>query len=184
MKKRFILVYFIFFVCSLYALDFKTYRDENALTRNNERSILLKKNSIVDIEDFFIYEKETSLAKKMKCDNAIIVIYNGEKIAINIDSIIPATTKKLFDDSLISYKQKENGKFLSSLTELEILKSNTRDSYYIIHKERIDAYEKERGIYDLMEWYEGVTFNEYYLNNLFIIVGFQKIQFLLLNKKN
>ena len=46
----------------------------------------------------------------------------------------------MFDNEILSHKLKENGRYWASNTVCEILKSNTRDSYYKIHKKKIDNY--------------------------------------------
>ena len=169
MKKNCLILLFLYFPLICFSADYKIIKDCKIFDGNYNLKETLKKNTIVCLCDCSLNDQRNN--NMLDFNYSVRIQIDGQKRLIDANALVPAETKKLFDDSLISYKQKENGKFLSSLTELEILKSNTRDSYYNIHKERIDACEKERGIYDVMEWYEGVTFNEYYLNNLFIIVG-------------
>ena len=151
-----------------YAADFKIIKDTKIYDGDYNFERIIKKDSIVKLWDTSIRDQRKN--SKLDFDYSVRLNIDGEKYLINAESLIPAETEDLFDNEILTHKLKENDRYWANNTVCEILNSNTRDSFYKIHKKMIDNYNSKRGIYDEMEWYEGVPFNEEHIENLFLIL--------------
>lgn len=129
----------------------------------------IKKNTIVKLWNCSVTNQKSN--SEIPFDYSVRIKIENQKRLVDYNVLIPLETTDLFAEDLISHKLKENEKYWSSTTVVDLLKSNTRENYYKINKEKIEAYENRRGIYDEMEWYEGVCFNEQSINNVFIILS-------------
>ena len=159
-------MFLLSFIC--FATEFRLTNVSKGYDGDGEYYCLVPKDSIVKIYDFFIHDERNN--SSIDFSYGIYVIYQNEEILVNLEYLIPAETQDLFDSEILTHKLKENGRYWADNTVCEILKSNTRDSYYKIHKKEIDNYNCNRGIYDEMEWYEGVPFNGEHIENLFLIL--------------
>lgn len=167
--KKIIFIFYLFllsFIC--FATEFRLTNVSKGYDGDGEYYCLIPKDSIVKISDFFIHDERNN--SSIDFSYGIYVIYQNEEILVNLEYLIPAETDDLFDNEILTHKLKENGRYWADNTVCEILNSNTRDSYYKIHKKKIDNYNSKRGIYDEMEWYEGVPFNGQHIENLFLIL--------------
>lgn len=167
--KKIIFIFYLFllsFIC--FATEFRLTNVSKGYDGDGEYYCLVPKDSIVKISDFFIHDERNN--SSIDFSYGIYVIYQDEEILVNLEYLIPTETQDLFDSEILTHKLKENGRYWADNTVCEILKSNTRDSYYKIHKKEIDNYNSKRGIYDEMEWYEGVPFNGEHIENLFLIL--------------
>ena len=167
--KKIIFIFYLFllsFIC--FAAEFRLTNVSKGYDGDGEYYCLVPKDSIVKIYDFFIHDERNN--SSIDFSYGIYVIYQNEEILVNLEYLIPAETQDLFDSEMLTHKLEENGRYWADNTVCEILKSNTRDSYYKIHKKKIDNYNSRRGIYDEMEWYEGVPFNGGHIENLFLIL--------------
>ena len=159
-------MFLLSFIC--FATEFRLTNVSKGYDGDGEYYCLIPKDSIVKISDFFIHDERNN--SSIDFSYGIYVIYQNEEILVNLEYLIPAETDDLFDNEILTHKLKENGRYWADNTVCEILNSNTRDSYYKIHKKKIDNYNSKRGIYDEMEWYEGVPFNGQHIENLFLIL--------------
>ncbi len=151
-----------------FATEFRLTNVSKGYDGDGEYYCLVPKDSIVKIYDYFMHDVRNN--SSIDFSYGIYVIYQNEEILVNLEYLIPAETQDLFDSEILTHKVKENGRYWANNTVCEILKSNTRDSYYKIHKKKIDNYNSKRGIYDEMEWYEGVPFNGEHIENFFLIL--------------
>ena len=151
-----------------YAADFKIIKDTKIYDGDYNFERIIKKDSIVKLWDTSIRDQRKNI--KLDFDYSVRLNIDGEKYLIDAEALIPAETEDLFDNEILTHKLKENDRYWADNTVCEILNSNTRDSYYKIHKKKIDNYNSKRGIYDEMEWYEGVPFNGQHIENLFLIL--------------
>ena len=154
------------FIC--FATEFRLTNESKGYDGDGEYYCLVQKDSIVKIYDYFMHDVRNN--SSIDFSYGIYVIYQNEEILVNLEYLIPAETQDLFDSEILTHKLEENGRYWADNTVCEILKSNTRDSYYKIHKKEIDNYNSNRGIYDEMEWYEGVPFIGEHIENLFLIL--------------
>ena len=168
MKKNIVVVFFLFLSLFCYSADFKIIKDTKIYDGDYNFERIIKKDTIVKLWDTSIRDQRKN--SKLDFDYSVCLNIDEEKYLMDAASLIPVETQDLFDNEILSHKLKENGRYWASNTVCEILKSNTRDSYYKIHKKKIDNYNSKRGIYDEMEWYEGVPFNGEHIENLFLIL--------------
>jgi len=135
-----------------YAADFKIIKDTKIYDGDYNFERIIKKDSIVKLWDTSIRDQRKNI--KLDFDYSVRLNIDGEKYLIDAASLIPAETEDLFDNEILTHKLKENDRYWADNTVCEILNSNTRDSYYKIHKKKIANYNSKRGFYDEMEWYE------------------------------
>ncbi len=169
MKKIKIIFLLFFLSVFCFSADFRVIKDSKLYDGDYNFVETIENNSIVQLWDCSIKDQRNN--NKLDFDYSVRLNINGKKRLMDASAIIPADTIDLFNNNLISHKLKEEGKYWTTKTTLEILKSKSRNSFYQINKELIEAYESHRGIYDELEWYDGVQFNEHFINNLFIIIG-------------
>ena len=168
MKKNIVVVSFLFLSLFCYSADFKIIKDTKIYDGDYNFERIIKKDTIVKLWDTSIRDQRKN--SKLDFDYSVRLNIDEEKYLMDAASLIPAETQDLFDSEILTHKLEENGRYWANITVCEILTSNTRDSYYKIHKKKIDNYNSKRGIYDEMEWYEGVPFNGEHIENLFLIL--------------
>ena len=169
MKKIKIIFLLLFLSVSCFSADFRVIKDSKLYDGDYNFVETIENNSIVQLWDCSIQDQRNN--NKLDFDYSVRLNINGKKRLMDASAIIPADTIDLFDNNLISHKLKEKGKYWTTKNTLEILKSKSRNIFYQMNKELIEVYESHRGIYDELEWYDGVQFNEHFINNLFIIIG-------------
>ncbi|MBD5440507.1 MAG: SH3 domain-containing protein [Treponema sp.] len=160
-----------------FAAEFRLTNESKGYDGEGMYSCIVPKDARVGLSSFRIFNvrKYPWFVSNLvfDFDFGIYVKYKNEEVIVDANLLIPTETEELFDDNIIYYKLKENGKYWTTLTELDILKSNTRNTYYRINKKSIDYSESQRGIYD-GPWYEGVSFIEKRITNLFMSLSDNK----------
>lgn len=163
----------IILLCSsifCFSADYRVIKDSKIYDDNFYSIGIINKDTIVKKTKTYIYDGKR-YTDRVDYQYGTDIIYNGEECVINLESIIPAQTEELFDEEIISNKLERKELYWTTETILDILKSNTRDNYYRLFKETIEAYEQRKGIYDEMEWYEGVCFNKHNINNISLVLS-------------
>lgn len=169
MKKTKVLLIALFLPLFCFAAEYRVIQDTKLYDGNGVYKGTIDKNKIVRLRDCITYSNEDFTSHKVDFQwGAAILDHELRKRQIDIDAIIPAETKDLFEDSMIWHKMQENGKFWASKVELDILKSNTRYSYYKIHKLYIDYMETKFPELDEDPWYVLTFMNQStIINNLY-----------------
>lgn len=130
--------------------------------------MVLKENMIVTINNLNCINARKNAG--IPFDFGVYVNRSGHTVLIDINNVIPKDTTDLFDNDIVSYNLELKGKTWIPKTEVEILYSNTRDTYYQLHSKQIDNYEKFiRGNND-NPWYKDVYSNGGVINNLFLML--------------
>lgn len=163
----------IILLCSsifCFSADYRIIKDSKIYDDSFYSIGIINKDTIVKKTKTYIYDGKR-YTDRVDYQYGTDIIYNGEEYVINLESIIPAQTEELFDEEIISNKLERKELYWTTETILDILKSNTRDNYYRLFKETIEAYEQRKGIYDEMEWYEGVCFNKHNINNISLVLS-------------
>ena len=171
MKKNILIFFIILFSFYTFsnANEYKilsntsTYDGDGYLT-----NMVLKENTIVTINDLNCINTQNN--SEIPFNFGIYVNRSGHTVLIDINKVIPKDTTDLFESDIISYNLELQGKSWIPKTELEILHSNTRDTYYQLHSKQINNYEKNiRGSND-NPWYKDIYSNKGEINNLFLLL--------------
>ena len=169
MKKTKVLLIALFLPLFCFAAEYRVIQDTKLYGDGVYKGII-EKNKMVRLGSLFTYSAEEFTTYKVDFQWGVEILdHELRERLIDIDAIIPAETKDLFEDSMIWHKMQENGKFWASKVELDILKSNTRYSYYKIHKLYIDYMETKFPELDEDPWYVLTFMNQStIINNLYI----------------
>lgn len=170
MKKNLLMIILLCSSIFCFSADYRVIKDSKIYDDNFYSIGIINKDTIVKKTKTYIYDGKR-YTDRVDYQYGTDIIYNGEECVINLESIIPAQTEELFDEEIISNKLERKELYWTTETILDILKSNTRDNYYRLFKETIEAYEQRKGIYDEMEWYEGVCFNKHNINNISLVLS-------------
>lgn len=170
MKKTKVLLIALFLPLFCFAAEYRVIQDTKLYDGDGVYKGIIDKNKIVRLGSLFTYSNEVFTPHKVDFQWGVEILdHELRERLIDIDAIIPAETKDLFEDSMIWHKMQENGKFWASKVELDILKSNTRYSYYKIHKLYIDYMETKFPELDEDPWYVLTFMNQStIINNLYI----------------
>lgn len=158
MKKICIYFYLIFVTFIIYSTDYKIIKTTDLYDGNFYKVGVIKKNEIVQIERYHIYDT-FNYKDRVKSKFLIQIIDNGNKYLVDVEAVKSIETQEVFDKQILDYCLQENDKLWISKDSLDFIVKQDRYLYYEIWKKEIDEYEASRGEYDDM-WYE---FNYFYI---------------------
>lgn len=168
MKKRKLLCIIILFHFTIvYSTNYKIIKKTSTFDGDGyPTKIELKENLIVKLNNLNIINTQTY--SDIPFDFGVFINRSGNTFLIDVNNIIPENTTDLFADNIISYNLEKQGKRWIPKTELDILYSNNRDTYFQLHSKKINNYENNiRGKLD-NPWYEDVYSDKRIINNLFL----------------
>ncbi len=177
MKKNILISAALLLQALCFAAEFKVIQDTKIYDKDFYYIGMIEKGQIVGKNNkdgfrpyYFRLYSNKRYEDRVDYKYGTIIFYNDEMYVVDIEDVIPAKTEELFENNLITHKLKERGKHWTTQTELDILKSNKRSTYYNIHSKEIDYYESRRGVYD-GPWYEGGCAGEDFIENTYMILS-------------
>lgn len=115
----------LFLTSLCFAADFKVIKDTKIYDENFYKVGIIKKDTIVQKTRAFIYNGEL-YAERVDYKYGTDIIYNGIEYVIDLEAIIPAETKDLFDESIIEFNLSKEGKSWVAISDIDILYSGKR----------------------------------------------------------
>ncbi|UTD03118.1 SH3 domain-containing protein [Treponema socranskii subsp. buccale] len=155
MKKIFVLLCMVLYNLYCFAADYRVIKDSKLYDGNYYYRGNIKKGTLVQLWDTFISDGTNLSGNIVDFDYCCTINWYGEKRLIDLEAIVPAETKDLFDPDIVTTSLRKNGKYWTYVEDCDVLFSRDRKTYYEKNKAAIDYYEqKVRGSYD-GPWYEG-----------------------------
>ncbi len=167
MKRIILVISILFSIAICYGADFLVICDTKIYDGDYNYKGLLKEGEIVKLWDCVIRNEKQNV--KLDFDYCAALAINEKKRLCDASTIIPAETIELFDENLLSTKLIEQGLHWTTKTELDILYSQSRSTYYNLHSDFIISDELHRGIYD-GPWYEDVCADDIPFHNISFIL--------------
>ncbi|WP_315602483.1 SH3 domain-containing protein [Treponema socranskii] len=155
MKKIFVLLCMVLYNLYCFAADYRVIKDSKLYDGNYYYRGNIKKGTLVQLWDTFISDGTNLSGNIVDFDYCCTINWYGEERLIDLEAIVPAATKDLFDPDIVTTSLRKNGKYWTYVEDCDVLFSRDRKTYYEKNKAAIDYYEqKVRGSYD-GPWYEG-----------------------------
>ena len=155
MKKIFVLLCMVLYNLYCFTADYRVIKDSKLYDGNYYYRGNIKKGTLVQLWDTFISDGTNLSGNIVDFDYCCTINWYGEKRLIDLEAIVPAETKDLFDPDIVTTSLRKNGKYWTYVEDCDVLFSRDRKTYYEKNKAAIDYYEQEvRGSYD-GPWYEG-----------------------------
>lgn len=152
--KKILLVCMLFLTSLCFAADFKVIKDTKIYDENFYKVGIIKKDTIVQKTKAFIYNGEL-YAERVDYKYGTDIIYNGIEYVIDLEAIIPAETKDLFDESIIEFNLSKEGKSWVAISDIDILYSGKRKNIYDQYIFYINKFENLKDEFNYHEkWYE------------------------------
>ena len=168
MKKVFLLLCMVLYNLYCFAADYRVIKDSKLYDGNFYYVENIPKNTIVSKSSTYTYPKRNY---NVDYDTGTDIIYKGYEYVIDLEAIIPAETKDLFDPDIVTTSLRKNGKYWTYVEDCDVLFSRDRNTYYEKNKAAIEHYEQEvRGSYD-GPWYENVTISPSAIYNVSITLN-------------
>lgn len=144
----------LFLTSLCFAADFKVIKDTKIYDENFYKVGIIKKDTIVRITNAFIHNGEL-YAERVDFKYGTVIIYNGIEYVIDLEAIIPAETKDLFDESIIKFNLSKEGKSWVAISDIDILYSGKRKNIYDQYIFYINNFENLKDEFNYHEkWYE------------------------------
>ena len=151
-----------------FAADYRVIKDSKLYDGNFYYVENIPKNTIVSKSSTYTYPKRNY---NVDYDTGTDIIYKGYEYVIDLEAIVPAATKDLFDPDIVTTSLRKNGKYWTYVEDCDVLFSRDRKTYYEKNKAAIEHYEQEvRGSYD-GPWYENVTISPSAIYNVSITLN-------------
>ena len=168
MKKVFLLLCMVLYNLYCFAADYRVIKDSKLYDGNFYYVENIPKNTIVSKSSTYTYPKRNY---NVDYDTGTDIIYKGYEYVIDLEAIVPAETKDLFDPDIVTTSLRKNGKYWTYVEDCDVLFSRDRKTYYEKNKAAIEHYEQEvRGSYD-GPWYENVTISPSAIYNVSITLN-------------
>ena len=168
MKKIFLLLCMVLYNLYCFAADYRVIKDSKLYDENFYYVENIPKNTIVSKSSTYTYPKRNY---NVDYDTGTDIIYKGYEYVIDLEAIVPAATKDLFDPDIVETTVEKNGKYWTYVEDCDVLFSRDRKTYYEKNKAAIEHYEQEvRGSYD-GPWYENVTISPSAIYNVSITLN-------------
>ena len=168
MKKVFLLLCMVLYNLYCFAADYRVIKDSKLYDGNFYYVENIPKNTIVSKSSTYTYPKRNY---NVDYDTGTDIIYKGYEYVIDLEAIVPAATKDLFDPDIVTTSLRKNGKYWTYVEDCDVLFSRDRKTYYEKNKAAIEHYEQEvRGSYD-GPWYENVTISPSAIYNVSITLN-------------
>ena len=154
MKKVFLLLCMVLYNLYCFAADYRVIKDSKLYDGNYYYRGNIKKGTLVQLWDTFISDGTNLSGNIVDFDYCCTINWYGEERLVDLDAIVPAETKDLFDTDIVTTTLKKQGKYWTYVEDCDVLFSRDRKTYYEKNKAAIEHYEQEvRGSYD-GPWYE------------------------------
>ena len=171
MKKIFVLLCMVLYNLYCFAADYRVIKDSKLYDGNYYYRGNIKKGTLVQLWDTFISDGTNLSGNIVDFDYCCTINWYGEKRLIDLEAIVPAATKDLFDPDIVTTSLRKNGKYWTYVEDCDVLFSRDRKTYYEKNKAAIEHYEQEvRGSYD-GPWYENVTISPSAIYNVSITLN-------------
>ena len=171
MKKIFVLLCMVLYNLYCFAADYRVIKDSKLYDGNYYYRGNIKKGTLVQLWDTFISDGTNLSGNIVDFDYCCTINWYGEKRLIDLEAIVPAETKDLFDPDIVTTSLRKNGKYWTYVEDCDVLFSRDRKTYYEKNKAAIEHYEQEvRGSYD-GPWYENVTISPSAIYNVSITLN-------------
>jgi len=171
MKKIFVLLCMVLYNLYCFAADYRVIKDSKLYDGNYYYRGNIKKGTLVQLWDTFISDGTNLSGNIVDFDYCCTINWYGEKRLIDLEAIVPAATKDLFDPDIVTTSLRKNGKYWTYVEDCDVLFSRDRKTYYEKNKAAIEYYEQEvRGSYD-GPWYENVTISPSAIYNVSITLN-------------
>ena len=171
MKKVFLLLCMVLYNLYCFAADYRVIKDSKLYDGNYYYRGNIKKGTLVQLWDTFISDGTNLSGNIVDFDYCCTINWYGEKRLIDLEAIVPAETKDLFDPDIVTTSLRKNGKYWTYVEDCDVLFSRDRKTYYEKNKAAIEHYEQEvRGSYD-GPWYENVTISPSAIYNVSITLN-------------
>ena len=168
MKKISLLLCMMLYNLYCFAADYRVIKDSKLYDGNFYYVENIPKNTIVSKSSTYTYPKRNY---NVDYDTGTDIIYKGYEYVIDLEAIVPAATKDLFDPDIVTTSLRKNGKYWTYVEDCDVLFSRDRKTYYEKNKAAIEHYEQEvRGSYD-GPWYENVTISPSAIYNVSITLN-------------
>lgn len=154
MKRKILIYVILLFSVVCFAADFKVIKDTKIYDESFYKVGIIKKDTIVRITNAFIHNGEL-YAERVDFKYGTVIIYNGIEYVIDLEAIIPAETKDLFDESIIKFNLSKEGKSWVAISDIDILYSGKRKNIYDQYIFYINNFENLKDEFNYHEkWYE------------------------------
>ena len=154
MKRKILIYVILLFSVVCFAADFKGIKDTKIYDESFYKVGIIKKDTIVRITNAFIHNGEL-YAERVDFKYGTVIIYNGIEYVIDLEAIIPAETKDLFDESIIKFNLSKEGKSWVAISDIDILYSGKRKNIYDQYIFYINNFENLKDEFNYHEkWYE------------------------------
>ena len=171
MKKVFLLLCMVLYNLYCFAADYRVIKDSKLYDGNYYYRGNIKKGTLVQLWDTFISDGTNLSGNIVDFDYCCTINWYGEERLIDLEAIVPAETKDLFDPDILETTVEKNGKYWTYVEDCDVLFSRDRKTYYEKNKAAIEHYEQEvRGSYD-GPWYENVTISPSAIYNVSITLN-------------
>ena len=171
MKKIFLLLCMVLYNLYCFAADYRVIKDSKLYDGNYYYRGNIKKGTLVQLWDTFISDGTNLSGNIVDFDYCCTINWYGEERLIDLEAIVPAETKDLFDPDILETTVEKNGKYWTYVEDCDVLFSRDRKTYYEKNKAAIEHYEQEvRGSYD-GPWYENVTISPSAIYNVSITLN-------------
>ena len=167
MKKIYVFIIIFLLHNGIYAADFRVIKDTKVREYGSGKIVQIKEDSIVQLQDFTIYGKNTNVSKQLNCNNSIQILFNNKSYSIDFDSVVPSNTQDFFDNKYLDFEFKD----YVTIDDCNFLYEGSRQNFYTRHMNSIINYNNNKSKYDEV-WYEnGFFYNNIggiIINNLFV----------------
>ena len=171
MKKIFVLLCMVLYNLYCFAADYRVIKDSKLYDGNYYYRGNIKKGTLVQLWDTFISDGTNLSGNIVDFDYCCTINWYGKERLIDLEAIVPAATKDLFDPDIVTTSLRKNGKYWTYVEDCDVLFSRDRKTYYEKNKAAIEYYEQEvRGSYD-GPWYENVTISPSAIYNVSITLN-------------
>ena len=152
MKKISLLLCMMLYNLYCFAADYRVIKDSKLYNENFYCVEKIPKNTIVSKSSVYTYPKRNY---NVDYDIGTDIIYKGYEFVIDLEAIVPAETKDLFDNSVnYIFLCKDNKKYISK-ENIDILATGSRKSFEKKYQERIYKYEKNKDLWNKdSHWYD------------------------------
>ena len=152
MKKIFLLLCMMLYNLYCFAADYRVIKDSKLYNENFYCVEKIPKNTIVSKSSVYTYPKRNY---NVDYDIGTDIIYKGYEYVIDLEAIVPAETKDLFDNSVnYIFLCKKDKKYVSK-ENIDLLATGSRKSFEKKYQERIYKYEKNKDLWNKdSHWYD------------------------------
>ena len=152
MKKISLLLCMMLYNLYCFAADYRVIKDSKLYNENFYCVEKIPKNTIVSKSSVYTYPKRNY---NVDYDIGTDIIYKGYEFVIDLEAIVPAETKDLFDNSInYIFLCKKDKKYVSK-ENIDLLATGSRKSFEKKYQERIYKYEKNKDLWNKdSHWYD------------------------------